>query len=462
MSRLSVAASRRLVLGGLVSLPLAAAFGSPARADRSGADLILIAMADLHSPYRALPALARAVKDIAASARGAPVAILINGDVFERGNAVAKNSEGMVDWAFLGALVAVAPLVINIGNHEIALRDDLSTFVKGAQRIGAKVIGNVLDNRTGAFYAPVSTRLTLGDRRIGVLGLAPSDPMVWREDARAPLGLLDPVPFAGSAMLSAFAGVDLPVMLSHAGLVPDREIMRALPPGALMIGGHDHLMLEQRENGGVYLHAGCWGESIRVISVTFDGKVPNIEVETVPILPGADVDRSIQSIVTAATLAFLPAEAREVIATLPTAMNRADSILFAADAVRKATGADLALLNHSAFGATLGEGPLRVYDLDNFVRFDGPAVVAEVDAETLTTILSHANQDDRAALDARTGDFVHARDLTPEAGRVYRVATSGWVAGRQMAYLGVRGLDFVPVPGVAIQSSVEVELRKLA
>lgn len=459
MSRLSVAASRRLVLGGLASLPLAAAFGAPARADRSGADLILIAMADLHSPYRALPALVRAVKDVAAAAPGVPMAILINGDVFERGNAVAKNSEGMVDWAFLGTLASVAPLVINIGNHEVALRDDLATFVTGAQRLGARVIGNVMDNRTGGFYAPVSTRFSLGDHKIGVLGLAPSDPMVWREAARTPLGLMDPVAFAGSAMPSAFGGVDLPVVLSHAGLAPDKLILRALPANSLMIGGHDHLALEHQENGSLYLHSGCWGESIHAIAVTFEDGVPKMEFETIVIDPDGPTDRSVKSIVTAATLAFLPTEAREVIATLPKALDRAGSILFAADAVRRAAGADIALLNHSAFGATLGKGLVRVYELDNFVRFDGAVMMAQVDADTLTAMLSHANQGDRAALDTRSGDYVHARDLVPEAGRMYRVAVSDWVAGRQQTYLGTEGVDFAPVPDVAIRSSVEAALR---
>ena len=447
------------MLGGLASLPVAAALGAPARADRSGADLILIAMADLHSPYRNLPALVRAAKDVAAGARGVPMAILLNGDVFERGNAVAKNSEGMADWAFLGALAAIAPLVINIGNHEVALRDDLATFVTGAQRIGARVIGNVMDNRTGGFYAPVSTRLTLGDYKLGVLGLAPSDPMVWREAARAPLGLMDAAAFAGSAMPSAFAGVDLPVVLSHAGLDPDKRILPALPAGALMIGGHDHLSLEHRENDALYLHAGCWGESIRVISAEFGGAAPRLTAETVAITPDMPADRAVESIVAAATLAFLPAEAREVIGALPKAMTRAESILFAADAVRREAGADLALLNHSAFGASFAKGQVRMHDLDNFVRFDGGVMVAQVDADTLGVILSHANQGDRAALDARSGDYVHARAVTPEAGRSYRIATSGWVAGRQKTYLGVEGLAFEPVPDIAIKASVEAALR---
>ncbi|MFT6229399.1 MAG: hypothetical protein ACJARE_003827, partial [Paracoccaceae bacterium] len=59
----------------------------------------------------------------------------------------------------------------------------------------------------------------------------------------------------------------------------------------------------------------------------------------------------------------------------------------------------------------------------------------------------------------RSGDYVHARDLVPEAGRMYRVAVSDWVAGRQQTYLGTEGVDFAPVPDVAIRSSVEAALR---
>jgi 2',3'-cyclic-nucleotide 2'-phosphodiesterase (5'-nucleotidase family) len=184
-----------------------------------------------------------------------------------------------------------------------------------------------------------------------------------------------------------------------------------------------------------------------------------MEVETIVIDPDAPGDRSVQSIVTAATLAFLPAEAREEIGAMPNALNRTDSILYATDAVRRASGADLALLNHSAFGASFGKGPVTVYDLDNFVRYDGQAMVAEVDAGTLTTSLGHANQGDRAALDARSGDYVHARALGAESGRSYRIAVSGWVAGRQSDYLGVEGLDFAPVPDVFIRASVEAALR---
>jgi 5'-nucleotidase/UDP-sugar diphosphatase len=466
MSRISVAASRRSFLGGLAALPILSTgltgIATPARADRSGADLILIALADLHSPYAALAGIVRAIRDVADSAPGVPMAILLNGDIFERGNAVAKNSEGMADWAFLGALSAMAPVVLNIGNHEVALRADLASVVASAKRLGARVIGSVLDNRSGGFFAPVSTRLTVGTRRIGLIGLAPSDPMVWREAARDPLGLLDAASFAGSTMPTAFAGVDLAVVMSHAGLAADKAILPKLPAGALMIGGHNHLMLEHVENGGLYLHAGCWGESIAVISVGFAGDTPTLTAETVLIDPDGPKDRAIAAIIDAATLAYLPTESREVIGAVPRTLNREDSILFAADAVRRAARADLALLNHSAFGATLRAGDQRVYDLDNFVRFDGDVMVAEVDAATLTTILSRANQGSRTTLDARSGDYVHSDAITPEAGRTYAIAVSDWVAGRQAGFLGVEGLAFSPAPGVRVKAAVRDALRNAA
>jgi 2',3'-cyclic-nucleotide 2'-phosphodiesterase (5'-nucleotidase family) len=459
MSRISIAASRRRFLAGMAAAPVALALGAPARADRSGADMILIALADLHSAYGRLPGIVRAVRDIVASAQGTPVAILLNGDVFERGNAVAKNSEGMADWAFLGALRASAPLIYNIGNHEVALRDDLTSLVTGVKRIGAHIVSNVMDNRTGGFFAPVSARVAMGRRRIGVMGLASNDPLAWREAARDALGLLDPESFAGSMMTSAFTGADLPIVMSHAGLAADKRILAKLPAGALMIGAHDHLTLEHRENGGLYVHTGCWGESLSVISVRFAPEGPQFEVETVAIAADAPQDLAISGIVKAATLAFLPIDGREIIGALPRALSRTESMLFAADAVRRAAGADIALLNHSAFGAPLPGGGLRRYDLDNFVRFDGDVMTAEVDGATLAAILKGANQHDAATLDARTGDYVHARALTPEAGRMYRVATSGWVAGRQAAYLGAEGVNFVPAPDVAIKTSIEAALR---
>ncbi|MGG7564598.1 metallophosphoesterase [Rhodovulum sp. DZ06] len=460
MSRFSASVSRRLMLGGLASLPLAAALrGLPAAAAvRPDADAALVAISDLHSCYGALPALVRAVKDVRASLRGRPMAILVNGDVFDRSDAVALRSAGMVDWAAMGVLASIAPVVLNIGDQEVALRDDLATVVAGAHRIGVTVVGNVVDKRTGDFFAPISTRLELGGNTVGILGLSPQDPDLWRAGARDAIATLDPVGFAGSAGYAAFAGVDMPLVLSHAGLAADKKIFPALPPGAVLVGGHDHLDFQHHDGDRLMVHPGCYGESLSVISLKF-GAAPSASAERVEIRPGGDEDMAVSALVDSARLAYLSGPAQEAIAELPEARTRAEGALLAADALRSASGADLALIDHVGLGSALPGGTLRRYDLDKFMRRDAPVVTAEVSGEALGRILARANQHEAQGLEGRTGDFVHAPVIAPDPAATYRLAMGEWVAARSAEYLAAPGLSFAPTEGLTLRGAVEARLR---
>lgn len=459
MSRVAAAVSRRLVLAGLAAAPVLAA-APRLRAEEAvapDADLALLAVADLHSAYHRLPALVDLAKRMRRSMGVRPMLILINGDVFERGNVVARNSEGMFDWVCLGALAAVAPVVLNIGNHEIALRDDLATVVLSAKRIGLNVIGNVVDKRTGRPFADPVARIGVQGKLVSLLGLSPADPAVWREAGRPVLELPDPV----AAYESTFVpSADLTVVMSHAGLVADREIVARAPAGTLILGGHDHLDLEHGPaEGPLLLHSGCWGDAARIISVRLGGATPVFSQTRVALDPRDGEDAAMRAVADAAALAYMPKESQEVLRPSFAAQDRRGSILYAAEALRGPAGADVALLNHSAFGAPLGIGPLLRYDLDNFVRFDGAAMVAEVDGATLGRILARANQDLGADFDARTGDYLHAPQIAPDPAARYRIAVSDWVAGRQARYLGVEGLDFAAVEGLRIKAAVEGALR---
>lgn len=69
-------------------------------------------------PTPSKPQLLAAIDAIRHDTTGGPVLTIINGDVFESGNAVASRSKGEADRAFLERLVAGGPVVLNIGNHE--------------------------------------------------------------------------------------------------------------------------------------------------------------------------------------------------------------------------------------------------------------------------------------------------------------------------------------------------------
>jgi 2',3'-cyclic-nucleotide 2'-phosphodiesterase (5'-nucleotidase family) len=450
--------TRRGVVAGLpgVAMGLSLARALPARARE--ADALLFLLADLHSPYRRLPQLLRAIREMIAQANGRPAMVMINGDLFERGNVAARRSGAALDWAFLGALAEIAPTVVNIGNHETAIVDDLAEFVVAAQGLGALPVGNIRDRRTGGFFAPPSLALRLGALTVGVLGVAPVNPLLYRREARASMAIPEPVAYARDAMAAAFAGVDQAVLISHAGVDPDRAILAGMPPGALLFGGHDHLTLNLSRRGVGYAHAGSWGSTIGVAALRRGAKP---EVTLVPVGDDAPDDDALAAVEHRLLGVHLLDEDREVIATLPRSMGFAEGALFAGEALRRAAGADIGMLGHTGFGATLSAGPLSRFAFDAWFRFDGDALVAEMDGADLAAALDRANQHEAPVLEARTGDFLYADGISPEPGRRYRVAVADWTAQHQREYFGAEGFDFAYVPGLRLKPMLEAALRAL-
>lgn len=425
------------------------------------ADFTIIMLADLHSPYRTLAGVLQTVRDARQSRADTPVIIVINGDIFERGNVAALRSGASADWRFVEALAAEAPLVINLGNHETAILDDMADFVARAESIGATVIGNILDRRTGRFFAPASAHLTLDGVRVGFMGLAATNPFVYRESVRDTLGLPDPVSHTAASFAAIMADTDVKVILSHAGVVADTAIMPTLPDGVLIIGGHDHLTIDHTQSSTRYWHGGSWGNAITVIDVTMAETGPTYGISSVPVSADTPGDPALADAIAAVLDAHLTDEDREIIATVDRTRDLSESILFAVEAVRQATDADIAFLGHTTFGAGLAAGPLTRFDFDSYVRFDGALQVADVSGETLSAIMQRTNQHRAASLEERTGDFVYAReiDLTPDAR--YRIATNDWTATNQESYLGTDDIVFQTVDGAMLKPTVERALSAL-
>lgn len=452
MKPVSAVVSRRMVLAAMGAVPVTIGLQRYALAQESAsADAVVVSLADLHSSYRQLPRILTAIRQVKAASPDTPMAIFINGDIFERGNVVALRSQAVADWAFLEALVAEAPVVVNIGNHETAIVDDLAEFVAAAGNVGITVIGNLMDNRTGTFFAPISTSLELGDTTLSLLGIAATNPFVYREPVRDTLIFVDPVHFAADNK-AVLAEGDVPVILSHAGVTADRDILKGIEQPTLVIGAHDHLSLEHEQGGTSYFHGGSWGSEIRVVRISKDG--PRFEVETVAIDPSIEEDAALKANIDEQLATHLQDAEREVIVERAEALDLASSILVATEAVREAADADIAMLGHTTFGQALPAGPLTQYDFDAFVRFGGDIRVAEVDGATLEGIMRLANQHQAASLDERTGDFVYAREIDIDPAATYRLATNGWTAQNQEAYLGTTDLEFVPVEGLELKQIV--------
>lgn len=454
MNRPSFVVSRRLVLQGLAASAVAAALPAVARA-QAGGDAVLFTIADLHAPYARLPALLARLRALRAEARR-PAALLINGDVFERGNTVCLKSNGAADWAFLEAVAAEMPVVLNLGNHETAILDDMASFVARADRAGVQVISNLVDNRTGRFFAPFDARLGLGGLDVSVLGLAATNPFVYRKPVRDTLTFLDTARFVADALPGSSAGADVSVVMSHAGVSPDKTFLATLPAGTIVQGGHDHLDLAMTLDGRTYVHGASWGRKIGIVELA-KGAAATYRAEEVAPSGG---DAALAALIEAMKAEHLTDADRAVVAELPRAFDLHASILIATEALRQATEADVAMLGHTTFGAPLAAGPLTRYDFDAFVRFGGGVSVAAITGAQLSAMLARANQFMADTLDGMTGDYVHVAEIDVDPARTYRLAVNDWTAQNQQAYLGTSDLAFEKVEGLELKALIAEHLAK--
>ncbi len=444
---------RRLLLGATGALPLAA------RADMTltDADLLVVAMSDLHSAQERAPAALGALDAVLAANRHTPILIVINGDVFERGNVVALRSAGVADWSFLAALRRRAPVILNIGNHETALLDDLAEVIRRAGALDLIVLTNIRDRRTGQGFAAERVEWPMrGGRKLVVIGIATDDIATYRAVVRPTLDIPEPPAWTRAHLPGLVEGADAVVVLSHAGVAADRAILPLLPPGALMLGGHEHLRFTHAEAATRYVHSGSWNRFLTLAGFSFAPGAPRLTLRELTIEPGHAEDARQAALVREVMAAHLGPEEREVLFRLPAPLPLGAAARRAAAAVAAATGSALGLVGHTTFGTGLPAGEVTRFAFDAFLRFDGTLFRAEADAAALSAIADRANQDGEVPLYRRTGDFVHA-SAQPTAPAM--LATNGWTRMNARRYLGTEALSFAEVPGLMLKPVVAAALR---
>jgi len=445
-------------LGGGLALAASSGCGallgarSPARPEA-----LLIVLSDTHSAYDRYPQILSLVDRVRARHPGVPLAVLFNGDLFERGNVVALRGGGRVDLALLRALARRAPVVFNLGNHEGALFD-LAETVGLLRESGATVVSNAADRRTGRLLASPAAVLELGRHRLAVAGVATNDLSTYRAGVRETLRIPDGPEYAPASLPPLLGGAPLRVVLSHEGTVDDRRILPAVPPGSLVVGGHDHLRYAHRRGGTLYLHPGAWGESVALVEARAGPSGAEWAHRELPTAREGEGDADLAALVRAEEAAHLTAGERVVVGRTRRALPPHEAALLAAAALRDAAGADAALIANTTFGAGLPAGPVSRHRFDAFVRFDGGVHCAPVNGTTLGAILRRANQFGDTPFEARTGEYLVAtpvRSLDPR--RRYTVATVDWVRMNAERYLGT-ALDFTPVPGLGLKAVVAARL----
>lgn len=447
MSVLMPSRRRLLQMAGVTAL--APALSAAKRSDVRGR---VLAVSDMHSAYERT---ARLLAAFEAEVRSNPVphVIAINGDIFEHGNVVSVRSGGVVDWAFLAELPSLAPAVVNLGNHDNDLTPDLAEVVTRLKGLGLHVVSTIRDTRTGAGYADPAVNLPFGAGALRVIGMATNSLSTYPKVSREQLDIPAAEVWADEELADRLSGSDINLVMSHAGVAADRQILPLLPDGSLMIGGHNHLLFQHRQGRSAYAHTGSWTNSYTVAEFHADGTV---SAEPRAIASDAPASPRLEALVAATLGQHLTEEERFVMGSGPRALSLGDTGRCVAMGMAVAAGADAGFIGHTTLGTGLPAGPVNRYIFDSIVRFDGKLMVAEVPRSQFDGFMSRANQDRPMPLSERSGDFLYAAGRV-ETNSVVRIATTDWCATNQSEYFGTTDLHFETALG-GVKAAAEAAL----
>lgn len=423
-------------------------------------EALIIVAADQHSAYERTAQIVAAVDRLAAEHPGLPLAILLDGDTLENGNAVARRSGGIVDFAMFSALAKRAPTVVNLGNHETEF-DDLAAVVARIQATGARVVSNLTDRNTGRLAAPSSVRLRLGTREAVVAGAATDDVSTYREAVRMSLSVPQPARWARTELAPLLGAAPVTIVLSHAGLQADREMLPLVPDGTLFAGAHDHLRFVQAFGRTVYVHSGSWNAFLTLAWLHRDAAgTVRWEVEQRPISSSDPADPELAALIRRTEATFLSPEDRAVVAHVPAALAPVEAARTVAGALKRGSGVDAAFIGNTTFGGGLPASDVTRAAFDSCVRFDGTVFVAAIDGARLRRLLAAANQGPDTPFDMRGGEF-NVADGPPSIDETttYRIATTDWGAKNTARYFGEPAIAWQEQRGMSLKATV---LRALA
>lgn len=317
--------------------------------------------------------------DRMAGRKGAGGAARIAAVVAEE-RARAQDAGGHVIVTFGGDMISPSLMSgIDKGAHMIALADaigfDIGAVGNHEFDFGAEVLrrrlsesrmtwlaGNVrYKGKAGFPEAPATAVLEKGGYRIGFLGLVTTD---TREISK-PGQDVSFAPFVetGAALASELkkAGADLIVAITHEELSRDLALLESAKEIDILLGGHDHLALARHDGRQAIMKAGSQGNHVGVLRIDIERRVtraggavtawtPSFRLRSTSGLAGDDA-------VAASVAGYLDRLDRDlgaVIGETATALDtrrvavRARETAFGnllADAMRAATGSDIALVN---------------------------------------------------------------------------------------------------------------------
>ncbi len=367
----------------------AAAVAPPAVKTNAVRQVTLLHVADLHAQLEEHPELfweggvdriemaggfarlSKAIETIREERPGG-VMLLDGGDTLQGSGAAALTQGAVV----LGPLAALGLDVGVPGNWEVVYGPDVLRE-RAKQMKHPLIAANIRDARTGArVFAPTLVR-EVGGVRIGVIGY--TDPDVPRRQSPS---YSEGFRYEGPEALSGLAqalredqGAEVVILLSHIGLSKAVALSRHLP------GIDVHLSADTHErtyrpidvDGTWVVEPGAFGSFLGRLDLTLsDGQVVDRRWELMELTASrfAEDPKVLASVKAAlrpldGVLSATVGHTDATLARYDVLETNADNLL--ADALRDATGTEIALSNGFRFAAPILRGPIREADLWNLL-----------------------------------------------------------------------------------------------
>ena len=350
--------------------------------------------------------------------RGRPTFLLFAGDLLMGTpmSMVFQGEPGMLCFRDLGVDA------FTVGNHEFDFgQENLRRLAAlGGERV--PIISCNIDDASGQPIFPALVELPLpGGASLAVVGATTEEtPVTTFPDNVEGLTFAAPAPRIHQALAGRQARGPA-LVLSHMGWKADLAAASALPELFAVVGGHDQMLLDPPR----------WAQNTTVLQAYDRGRyLGRIDVRYDPATGASRVLRSSAEPITdavpedPAVAALVGIYARQLEATMGVTVATATETLDGSrhriryeetnlgnlfvDIMRRATGADVALLNGGSIRATLNRGELTMGDIYRSFPYANELWVLQLDGRTLLEALTRSV---RATREEEDGGFLQVSGL---------------------------------------------------
>jgi 2',3'-cyclic-nucleotide 2'-phosphodiesterase (5'-nucleotidase family) len=230
-------------------------------------------------------------------------------------------------------------------------------------------------------------------------------------------------------------GAGLVIVLSHMGLDEDREVASAVRGIDLIVGGHSHTEVKRPVVVGdtVIVQAGYYGQQLGVLKISVDaisGKIVRYPerkiIRKVRASPDDPYDEAVAAIIRKYDAQIreefgrVVGETRVDLAKRPYESNLGNLIC---DAMRRATGADVAIQNNGGIRTTIPRGKITLEQVYMLLPFENNLMTMDLTGAQIAGILEQ---------NAKTGGMLQVSGLkvlydlaAPEGARVQALSIGG-------------------------------------